>query len=313
MTAISTPIDRTLDTILDVLRCPDCAAELVASEDFETVVCQHCSSQYPCRETVPFLFRTDDLQQYLELDERHRKKEKRARRGRRGGSYHWDEYSIETLLPAADGLSKRVLLLGCGDAGERARLEARGYETVGFDIVRSAGVDFLADAHNIPVQTNSFDIVLSMQVLEHVHSPWIVAQEIARALRPGGWFVGSVAFLKPYHRSYFHISHLGMISLLAQVGLVVEEVYAAQSAWYSILGSQLPLGPRHISRQIYGALERLVTSLRVKTWAWTRRLDPDKPSDRFQAGIPMSFRQYEKLRIAPAVVFRARRPLESSK
>lgn len=222
------------------------------------------------------------------------------------GVYHWQEYCIRDLIPP--GISGgRILLHGCGDASERSCLQEFGFRVVALDILRSEGTDLIADAHRLPLQDVTFDVVLSMQVLEHLHSPWLGVREIARVLTPGGWLIGSVAFLKPYHRSYFHMTHQGVLRLMNACGLMVDVVLGAQSLAYSTYGILLPLGGRRLTRFVYGALDSLLGALRARLWSLRTGLDPDQPTDRFDAGVPLSFREFERLRFAPTVVFRARR------
>lgn len=238
--------------------------------------------------------------------ERRRRTHRSLRSATKGAAYHWREYRIEELLPPAEK-GRQVLLVGCGDGGERPYLRELGFETVGFDVRRTSAVDVLADAHQIPFENGSFDVVLSMQVLEHLHSPWIAVREIARVLRPGGCFVGSVAFLKPYHKSYFHMTHRGIRHLLAGADLEVDTFAGAQSLTYSLLGGLLPIGSRPFRRALLGAVDRLVAWIRVWAWSITRKEDPDKPTDRFGEARPLSFRAFDRLRWAPAIVFRARK------
>jgi SAM-dependent methyltransferase len=223
-----------------------------------------------------------------------------------GGLYHWDTYRMAEMLPPFEP-GAEALLLGCGDGGERNELHRRGVRSLAFDIRPTPGADFLADAHGMPLPDATFDLVLSMQVLEHLHSPWVAAEEIARVLRPGGWFVGSVAFLKPYHHSYFHMSHQGVRQLLGAAGLRVDRLEAAQSITYSLYGGYIPFLSRPVKRALLGAVDRMIAGARARAWAWTRRADPDEPTDRYDEGLPMSFRQLDELRRAPAVVFRARK------
>lgn len=235
---------------------------------------------------------------------------KRIREDSTGGEYHWREYRIEEFFPPTEP-GRRVLLLGCGDAGERPMLEGRGLAVVGFDIRRSAGVDVLGDAHTLPFRDASFDVVLSMQVLEHLHSPWIAVKEIARVLLPSGWFIGSVAFMKPYHTSYFHMTHLGVQQLLGASELEVDKLAGAQSVTYSIYGGMVPFLGRPLRRAVFGALDWLVFKLRATIWSLVRRQDPDRQSDRYGEGVQLSFRDFDRLRSAPAVVFRARKVVGS--
>jgi len=287
--------------------CPECRKGIIKQSSCNTWHCAECAQQFPVVDGLPFLFPTASIAEHVRIDSDGKAGPARALEpGSTGGEYHWKEYQIEEFLPPS-GVAKEVLLLGCGDAGERPFLEEKGYEIVAFDIKRSSGADFLADAHTIPLGDCSFDLVLSMQVLEHLHSPWIAIQHIARILRPGGWFVGSVAFLKPYHQSYFHMSHLGVINLLGSHGLKVDKLAGAQSLSYSLYGSLTPLGPRSVSRAVYGTWDRIIHSVRARLWSFKTRLDPAEPTNRFGAGIPLGFAAFDKLRFAPAVVFRAQK------
>jgi len=226
-------------------------------------------------------------------------------KGSLGGEYHWREYRINSLLPVASR-SDRVLLYGCGDAGERKFLHELGFKTFAFDIRRTTGTDFIADGHFLPIKDHSFRIVLSMQVFEHLHSPWVAVPEIARILLPGGYLIGSVAFLKPFHDSYFHMTHRGVARLLSASGLKLENALGLQSLTHSIYGSILPLN-RSISRMVFGCIDRIVFGVRAALWSLVRGVRPTEPTDRFDAGLKMSFKTFDSLRFAPAIVFKARK------
>jgi len=58
----------------------------------------------------------------------------------------------------------------------------------GFDFHAGANVDVVGDAHRLTdyFEPNSFDVVVSFAVFEHLAMPWVVAEEIAKILRVGG-------------------------------------------------------------------------------------------------------------------------------
>jgi len=291
--------------LLEKLRCPECRGRVRLSGE-ATLVCEECGQAYPRIHGTPCLL----PESLLEVDDRKGTVEvpEGITEHSTGGEYHWNAFGIESLLPES-GSNREVLLVGCGDAGERARLERRGFRVSGFDIRWSPGTDFVADAHRIPIADKSYDVAISMQVFEHLHSPWVAVEEMARILRPGGWLIGSVAFLKPYHGSYFHITHDGMTRLLEGAGLEVDVLRGAQSLTYTLYGGLLPIGKVEWRRALGGGVDRLLGWLRARYWEFTRRLDADEPTDRFGSAIPLSFRTFDGLRFAPAVVFRARKPL----
>lgn len=85
------------------------------------------------------------------------------------------------------------------------------------------GVRFVEyDGSSMPFDDGTFDLCFSKQVLEHVRHPDDAVSEIARTLRVGGHFVGSVSFLEPFHaRSIFNWSPYGLVTVLEDHGFDV--------------------------------------------------------------------------------------------
>ena len=123
-----------------------------------------------------------------------------------------------------------VLDLGCGAAEYRAPVQRLGHRYLGFD-AEADGADVLGDAHRLPLRSASFDHVLTNAVLEHVANPVLAVREVARVLRPGGVFSGSVAFLEPHHAgSYFHMTADGVAYVLASAGFHIVALWP-QERW----------------------------------------------------------------------------------
>jgi len=103
----------------------------------------------------------------------------------------------EFLLPGV-----RCLDVGCGDGQAAvAWMNGRGSEYVGVDVseeavarARSIGLDarHIEDASALPFEPNSFDVVVCLEVLEHLFAPAEAATEILRVLKPGGVLVATV-------------------------------------------------------------------------------------------------------------------------
>ena len=98
------------------------------------------------------------------------------------------------------GPGRHVLDLGCRD-GALTQAYAGGNEIVGVDADREA----LAEAQKLGIETHwadlddalpfqdaTFDVVVAVELLEHLRDPKRVVSEVLRVLRPGGTFVASV-------------------------------------------------------------------------------------------------------------------------
>jgi SAM-dependent methyltransferase len=76
-------------------------------------------------------------------------------------------------------------------------------KTINSDILPSANLDFIADAHYLPIADESCDGIVIQAVLEHVLDPWAVVAEIARVLKPGGVVYAETPFMQMVHeRAY---------------------------------------------------------------------------------------------------------------
>lgn len=128
--------------------------------------------------------------------------------------------SAELFCAAAQWVvpGARLLDLGCGPRDQAAPAEHLGASYVGIDY-SSEQADLLADAHAIPFRDGTFDVVLSYAVLEHLYHPFLAVQEIARVLRPGGVYVGTVSQGEPFHDSFFHHTAWGFLTVLRPAGL----------------------------------------------------------------------------------------------
>jgi ubiquinone/menaquinone biosynthesis C-methylase UbiE len=77
---------------------------------------------------------------------------------------------------------------------------------VAFDIVPTALVQLVADAHRVPLADASVDAVVIQAVLEHCVDPESVVEEIHRVLRPGGLVYAETPFLQQVHAGPYDFS-----------------------------------------------------------------------------------------------------------
>jgi ubiquinone/menaquinone biosynthesis C-methylase UbiE len=218
---------------------------------------------------------------------------------------HWENLGLRDLIGTTRDEDSFLLCFGGGDTRERLLTEALGFRVISFDIDPIEGVDMLADGHSLPLSNDFFNIVTAFEVLEHLKEPWIAIQEIARVLSREGRFVGSVAFLKPFHESYFHMSHKGVAALLESAGFRLDCIYGGQNVFVHIVGRMVPLGTRAISNKIYGALYKLVSKIRRNAWRFKTRLDPATSSDYYDDELRFSFDDFEKMKFGATIIFSA--------
>jgi hypothetical protein len=96
----------------------------------------------------------------------------------------------------------------------------------------STSLDFIADAHALPFGDDTFGYVFSLAVFEHLHSPWIAADEIFRVLKPGGKVFVLTAFMQHLHgypSHFFNMTLPGLRRLFERFDIVD----AAPSSWTS--------------------------------------------------------------------------------
>jgi ubiquinone/menaquinone biosynthesis C-methylase UbiE len=109
--------------------------------------------------------------------------------------------NVEGLLSLLPDPAPLVLVIGGATVGNgvEALYATRRPRVVAFDIVPTPLVQFVADAHRIPLADASMDAVVVQAVLEHVLHPEVVVGEIHRVLRPNGLVYAETPFLQQVH------------------------------------------------------------------------------------------------------------------
>jgi SAM-dependent methyltransferase len=78
-------------------------------------------------------------------------------------------------------------------------------------------VDFSSDATMLPLADDSVDMLITLEMLEHVPDPRAVVMELARVLKPGGTLLLSVPSTVPRHdhHDYWRFTAQGLAQLCA--------------------------------------------------------------------------------------------------
>ncbi len=134
-----------------------------------------------------------------------------------------------------DGIN--CLDVGCGDRPYEYLFKKGSY--IGIDIEDSGRSldlkkpDHFYDGETFPFEDESFDMVISTQVLEHVPNPQLILNEMARVCKTGGCIVISLPFVYPEHEEpfdYFRFTQFGIAELLKKAGLKIQSISKDTSA-----------------------------------------------------------------------------------
>ncbi len=122
-------------------------------------------------------------------------------------------------------LSGSLLDYGAGTAKYRSLFLPYVTSYASLDADASMKPNIVGDVLDPPLPDAAFDAVVSNQVLEHVREPWVMVEQIARLLKPGGQCVITAPFLIGYHADpddYFRYTTQGIRYLCERAGLQVE-------------------------------------------------------------------------------------------
>lgn len=168
---------------------------------------------------------------------------------------------------------RRVLIVGGGTVGSGiADLYAQeDIDIIAFDIYASDNVQFVADAHQIPLRSGSIDAVVIQAVLEHVLDPRGVVNEIERLLCKGGIIYADTPFLQQVHEGPYDFTRFtesGHRYLLRNFG----EISAGSVGGP---GTQMLWSIEYLCRSIFRS--RIAGRIAHHTCFWLRWLDAVVP------------------------------------
>ncbi|HKX30938.1 MAG TPA: class I SAM-dependent methyltransferase [Blastocatellia bacterium] len=160
------------------------------------------------------------------------------------GTY-WPDYRDAWLSPVRkDGGPDRVLDAGCGQGEILSEFRRFGVPVDYYGVDLGVGdpswefkVSALADLHQLPFRSGSFDKIICNQVLEHLDEPDSALRELARVLRPGGRAFISVPFVwhlhqEPYDR--YRFTRTALEYLIEKHGLKADLI-CPMGGYFSVL------------------------------------------------------------------------------
>jgi SAM-dependent methyltransferase len=151
---------------------------------------------------------------------------------------------IRQLTMAAPRAHGRLLDVGCGNkpyehmflpyVSEYIGIEHEGSFAQTHAANAERAPDYYYDGDKLPFPDQSFDTVLSVQVLEHTPQPQRLLNEMARVLREDGLLILTAPFSFRLHEEphdYFRFSPHGLRSMANEAGLEITETWNQGDLW----------------------------------------------------------------------------------
>ena len=158
------------------------------------------------------------------------------------------------------------------------------YTGIEFDLLRyeSEPPHIWGSALDLPITDVSVDTVFSSQVLEHVTEPWRMVTEMARILKPDGYFILTAPHIWGLHEvphDYYRFTPHGLQFLVERAGLEMIEVIPMAGYWVTA-GARFCYYIRRFQKPFVGIFLKLLYAFvqifslildrlhRVETDAW---------------------------------------------
>jgi SAM-dependent methyltransferase len=140
---------------------------------------------------------------------------------------------LARTVPPLAGKLKRPLVaadLGCGNQPYRFLVKRYAMQYIAIDLENNPLADISMDpvSAHVPLPSNTVDVILSTQVLEHVESPTHYLREARRLCSSHGILILSTHGIWKYHpkpADYWRWTASGLNKLLAETGWLVLDVH----------------------------------------------------------------------------------------
>lgn len=144
----------------------------------------------------------------------------------------WVNKNIFSFL---NGLPGDLKILNLG-SGSKSFDQLISKKMIDMDIQPDKKPRIIGDAHQLPFPANTFDVVFSNAVLEHVKKPWVVSEEIWRVLKEGGYVMVNVPFLNIIHDEfdYYRFTDKGLEVIFERFENIEKGVSAGGASFLNI-------------------------------------------------------------------------------
>lgn len=179
-----------------------------------------------------------------------------------------------------------VLDYGCGTSPYQDLFSRISIKYTRVDTDKTVDADYvISEDEKIPLKDNSFDVILSTQVLEHIKNPNFYLQECVRLLRRDGLLLLSTHGIWPYHAfpsDYNRWTKMGLEELVKSHGFKLIKSFSLLGPFASVIQFEmLIIAERLVKLKILGRILLALLSLfgNALIWAEDKIAPPTKTSD----------------------------------
>jgi SAM-dependent methyltransferase len=144
-----------------------------------------------------------------------------------------------SLMHCGKFVRGKVLDVGCGRKPYKNTYFAAAESYIGIDFATPNNEpDVVGSALDLPFENQSFDTVVSTELLEHVPDPLRALREMHRVLRPGGYIILTTPMYWPRHEvphDYFRYPYDGLLHLIKESEFELVRMFNRGNA-YTFLG-----------------------------------------------------------------------------
>jgi len=142
----------------------------------------------------------------------------------------------------------RLLDVGCGTAPHKSLFNgvaqyvgldrpSHVYDDYAQSNERNAAINVVGSAYDLPFGSQYFDLILGLQIIEHLSDPLSFLQEAQRVLCHGGTIILTFPLINPVHEApydFFRFTEYGLRHLCEISNLQVKKVTPMGGGWLTV-------------------------------------------------------------------------------
>lgn len=129
--------------------------------------------------------------------------------------------------------------IGGGKSPYKKLMRCDRFESIDVEDRTGTGEVTIADVNvSIPLESNTVDLIVCTEVLEHLHTPTVALSEMYRILSPGGILVVTTPMVWQDHEEpndFYRYTKYGLKFLVEQAGFTDHDIKPSNGYWYTMI------------------------------------------------------------------------------